>query len=237
MIFSLCVAAFTMIFSLCGEGSPARNAVKGVARTGLVALFAGLMSLQAITALLHAGVVSAAKSQQQARSWQENWDFATQWSLPKIEAARVIIPGLFGYRMDTPGGGEYWGTVGQQPGWEVSHAGFARYSGSGEYAGVLVVLMALWGMAASFGRIVKIFSAVERKLIWFWSALALVSLLLAFGRHAPFYRLHAPVSFVAADPVRLWVAGFEPALFGNRGGQSRLLLRASEDLVDQSLVL
>src|SRR5260370_34563252 len=143
VIFSLCVAAFTMMFSLCAEGSPARNAAKGVARTAIIALFAGLMSLQAITALLHAGVVSSVKSQQQARSWQENWDFATQWSLPKIEAARVIIPGLFGYRMDTPGGGEYWGTVRQRPGWEVSHAGFARYSGPAEHAGVLVVLIAL----------------------------------------------------------------------------------------------
>ncbi len=204
VIFSLCVAAFTMSFSLCAEGSPARNAVKGVARTALVALFAGLMSLQAITALLHAGVVSAAKSQQQARSWQENWDFATQWSLPKIEAARVVIPGLFGYRMDTPGGGEYWGTVGQQPGWEQSHAGFARYSGSGEYAGVLVVLIALWGIAASFGRDVKIFSGTERKLIWFWSALALVSLLFAFGRHAPFYRVLYALPFFSTirNPIK-----------------------------------
>jgi len=204
VIFSLCVAAFTMIFSLCAEGSPGKKFAKGVGWTAVVALSAGLMSFQAITALLHAGVVSAAKSQQQTRSWQENWDFATQWSLPKIEAARVIIPGLFGYRMDTPGGGEYWGTVGQQPGWEQSHAGFARYSGSGEYAGVLVVLIALWGIAASFGRDVKMFSAVERKLIWFWSALALVSLLLAFGRHAPFYRLLYALPFFSTirNPIK-----------------------------------
>ncbi len=204
VIFSLCVAAFTMIFSLCAEGSPGKKFAKGVGWTAVVALSAGLMSFQAITALLHAGIVSAAKSQQQTRSWQENWDFATQWSLPKIEAARVIIPGLFGYRMDTPGGGEYWGTVGQQPGWEQSHAGFARYSGSGEYAGVLVVLIALWGIAASFGRDVKMFSAVERKLIWFWSALALVSLLLAFGRHAPFYRLLYALPFFSTirNPIK-----------------------------------
>src|SRR6266702_1678456 len=204
VIFSLCVAAFTMIFSLCAEGSPGKKFAKGVGWTAVVALSAGLMSFQAITALLHAGVVSAAKSQQQTRSWQENWDFATQWSLPKIEAARVIIPGLFGYRMDTPGGGEYWGTVGQQPGWEQSHAGFARYSGSGEYAGVLVVLIALWAMATSFGRDVKIFSAFERKLIWFWGALALASLLLAFGRHAPFYRLLYPLPFFSTirNPIK-----------------------------------
>jgi hypothetical protein len=204
VIFSLCVAAFTMIFSLCAEGSPARNAAKGVARTAIVALFAGLMSLQAITALLHAGVVRAVTTYQQTRSWQKNWDWATKWSLPKIEAARVIIPGLFGYRMDTPGGGEYWGTVGQQPGWEESGVGFARSSGSGEYAGVLVVLIALWAMAASFGRDVKIFSAFERKLIWFWGALALVSLLLAFGRHAPFYRLLYPLPFFSTirNPIK-----------------------------------
>jgi len=30
---------------------------------------------------------------------------------------------------------------------------------------------------------------VQRKFIWFWAGVVLVSLLLTFGRHAPFYRL------------------------------------------------
>src|SRR6185295_20367094 len=32
------------------------------------------------------------------------------------------------------------------------------------------------------------FSLEQRKLIWFWAGAAFISLLLAFGRYAPFYR-------------------------------------------------
>ena len=147
---------------------------------------------------------SSVQSQQDSKSPAENWDWATQWSLPKIETLRVVIPGLFGYRMDTPEGGQYWGTVGQQPGWPSHHQGFPRYSGSGEYAGVAVALIALWALAASFSSSSRAFSAAERKLVWFWAAMALLSLLFAFGRHAPFYRFLYALPFFSSirNPIK-----------------------------------
>ena len=56
-----------------------------------------------------------------------------------METLRVIVPGLYGYRLDTPNGGNYWGKVGQDPAYETTKQGFPRHSGAGEYAGVLVV--------------------------------------------------------------------------------------------------
>ena len=55
-----------------------------------------------------------------------HWDWATQWSLPKAETLGLVVPGLFGYKLDTPKdmmpmlqnaykGGEYWGGVGRDP--------------------------------------------------------------------------------------------------------------------------
>lgn len=120
---------------------------------------------------------------------RQAWDWATQWSLPKIETLRVIIPGLFGYRLDTPGGGNYWGAVGRQPGWEVHRQGFPRHSGAGEYAGVLVVLLAVWAVANALSRTASAFSLNERRAIGFWAGAALIALLLAWGRYAPFYQL------------------------------------------------
>src|SRR5207245_5043136 len=35
----------------------------------------------------------------------------------------LLIPGLFGYRMDTPGGGNYWGAIGRDPAWDRYFAG------------------------------------------------------------------------------------------------------------------
>jgi hypothetical protein len=113
---------------------------------------------------------------------------------------RVIIPGLFGYRMDTPDGGQYWGTVGALPG--MPHG---RHSGSGEYAGILVVLLAVWAGAQSFQRgETNLFNRTERRFIWFWIAAAVVALLLAYGRHAPFYQLIYPLPFVSVlrNPIK-----------------------------------
>src|SRR6266511_3079871 len=98
--------------------------------------------------------------------------------------------------MDTANGGQYWGRAGQTPGWQQNHddtewskdhpGAFPRYSGAGEYAGLLVVVIAIWGLAYSLRRSQGIFSDTERWLVWFWSAAALIALLLSWGYHAPF---------------------------------------------------
>ena len=35
----------------------------------------------------------------------------------------------------------------------------------------------------------SVFSLLQRKLLWFWLGVSLISLLLAYGRFAPFYRV------------------------------------------------
>ena len=192
-IFSLFLAAFAFVYSLTEEGSPTVNAVKGIARVAVMAAFALLMSMQIITGLIQAKVLGSegVGAQQAKRSWQQNYDLATQWSLPKMESLRVIIPGLYGYLMTTPDGGQYWGGVGRSPQWQPSFGpNGARHSGAGEYAGVLVVLLAGWALAQSFRKKGSlVYTPAERKMIWFWGAMAAVALLASFGRHAPFYRL------------------------------------------------
>src|ERR1051325_1883409 len=136
--------------------------------------------------------------QQDPQTKRQHWDAATMWSLPKIETLRVISPGLFGYRMDTPDGGNYWGSVGQTPGVASS-----RHSGAGEYAGALVVVLAAFGIANAF-RKKGPFSEFERKVVFFFSTTALVSVLLAWGRHAPFYKLIYALPFFSTirNPIK-----------------------------------
>ncbi|HET7625160.1 MAG TPA: hypothetical protein VFM25_07835, partial [Verrucomicrobiae bacterium] len=66
-------------------------------------------------------------------------------------------------------------------------AGVLRFSGGGDYLGVLVVLIAFWAALQAF-RKKSIFDLTRRKLLWFWIVVSVISLLLAFGRFAPFYR-------------------------------------------------
>jgi len=204
-LYSLLVAAFAVFLALQEQKRPLpNNVIRGILRVALMAGFAAFMAAHTLNTLVTTQMKGMAGATDNALSAEQKWDFATQWSLPKAEALRVIIPGLFGYRLDTADGGNYWGTVGQQPGYEQHHQGFQRHSGTGEYAGVLVVLIALWALAQSLRKKKEVFSEFERRLIWFWGIVGLVCLLLAFGRHAPFYQFIYPLPFFSQirNPIK-----------------------------------
>ncbi len=198
-IFSLLIAAFVVHRSLTfNTGSFVRRLVIGGGRTALIAICAGLIAAQTISSLVGTQIKGVTGARQDERTRLEQWDWATQWSLPKREALSLIIPGLFGYRMDTPEGGNYWGAIGRDPAWyryfENGRQGPApqgpiRFSGGGSYLGVSVALIALWTVFQVLRRNRSQFSSDERKALWFWIAAGAVALLLAFGRFAPFYQI------------------------------------------------
>jgi hypothetical protein len=196
-ILSLYIAAFVLFQTWISTANPKRALARGVGRVALVALCAAFISASALSTLIGTQIQGVAGMQQDTSTREQRWDEATMWSLPKVETLRVVIPGLFGYRMDTPDGGNYWGSVGQRPGVPESRR-------SGVYAGVLVVLIAGWAMARSFRRNGSPFTEQERKFIWFWAGAALVSLLLAYGRHAPLYQLiyQLPYFSTIRNPIK-----------------------------------
>jgi hypothetical protein len=196
-ILSLYVASFLLFQALLEAGTLTRKLVRGLGRIAIVALFAAFIATQALMLLIGTQIKGVVGMEQDAATRATRWSEATQWSFPRLETLRVVIPGLFGYRMDTPEGGNYWGSVGQGPGLE-------RFSGSGEYAGVLVVLIAAWALVQSFRKKANPFTAVERKFIWFWAVAALVSILLAFGRFAPFYQFFYALPYFSTirNPIK-----------------------------------
>ena len=211
-IFSLLVAAFVLFKALTEKSGPGwLKWGRGVGQIALIAIFAGFIATQNVVALIGSQITGIAGTGQDTETKAQHWDWATQWSLPKIEALGLFIPGLFGYRMDTPQnmmdfsqdaykGGNYWGGVGRSPeldryfdngskGVEPSGPGILmRFGGGGNYAGVLVTLVALWAIVQSWRRRNPAFTETQRRFIWFWSVILIVSLLLAFGRFAPFYK-------------------------------------------------
>lgn len=196
-IFSLYVAAFVAYQAWISEGRRGTTLIWGMSRLLMVACFAVFIAAHSISVLVTTQIKGVAQMQQDKETKQQHWDFATQWSLPKREALGFLIPGLFGYRMDTPDGGAYWGAVGRDPSWDRYFAGgkqgpppqgTMRFSGGGVYAGVLVVLVAAWTVLQGLRKTNSVFSLDTRRWIWFWLGVFLVSLLLAFGRFAPFYQ-------------------------------------------------
>jgi hypothetical protein len=184
-IYSLYVAAFTIFVVLAQPGRiTVATVVKAFSRLAVLVVFSVFCAAAALSTLIGTQIQGVAGMQQDQASKQKRWDVATMWSLPVVETTRVLVPGLFGYRMDTPEGGNYWGHVGQTPGNPQS-----RYSGAGEYAGALVVLLGAFALANAFRKKNNPYSELERKTVLFFGVLVLISLLLAWGRYAPFYHI------------------------------------------------
>ncbi|MFO1486940.1 MAG: hypothetical protein U1F65_00540 [Verrucomicrobiota bacterium] len=195
-IYSMFVAAFVCVHAwVTGEGSAAKRLITGAGRVAVIAVFAAFISAQAVTSLIGTQIKGVAGTEQDEATKQARWDFATQWSFPKRETLGLVIPGLFGFRMDEPDGGNYWGVSGRDASWwrylqgdkQVTPQGFIRQSGGGCYMGVTVVLIAFWALFQSL-RKDSVFSPAQRKLIWFLGLSLLLSLLFAYGKYAPFFQ-------------------------------------------------
>ena len=203
-IFSLYVALFVVAAALNrGKQPSGLQAAKGVGLVAVLALSAALMAGHALSNLTRTeGKVAVAQQQQLTK--EQKWDFATQWSLPKAETLRVAVPGIFGYRLDSEEGARYWGSVGQSPGWKPGMSGLDRHSGYGVYAGMLVLLVCLWALMQAFRGEKSIFNIVDRRWVFFLSALVFISVLFAWGRHAFFYSLLHPLPFFSSirNPIK-----------------------------------
>lgn len=207
-LFSVVIAAYIGFQALVGEGSPGKRLVNGFGRLSLVIVCSACIAITALSTLIGTQIKGVAGMGQDVASKAQRWGEATQWSLPKKETLAMAIPGLFGFRMDTPKDivafgdhfqdGAYWGMVGSDAAWDRWFAdgakgappqALARFNGGGIYAGVLVVLVAVWASLQSFRRQNSVFSDRERKLLWFWLVVAFGSLFLSYGRFAPFYQV------------------------------------------------
>jgi hypothetical protein len=213
-IFSVFIAAFVLFKTVTEEsGTIPAKLGRSVARVTVIAVFAGFMAIQTVVSLFGTSITGVAGTGQDAESKARQWNFCTQWSEPKIETLGLFVPGLFGYKMDTPNnmasfqeayhGGQYWGAVGRDPVLDEFFANgakgampphqFIRQTGGGGYAGILVALLAAWAVAQSLRRQNSVFGDNQRRMIWFWFALLAISLPLSFGRFGFFggypYRL------------------------------------------------
>ncbi|MFZ4526025.1 MAG: hypothetical protein ACOYOE_10870, partial [Chlorobium sp.] len=81
------------------------------------------------------------------------WEYATLWSMHPLELFTFLVPGFFGF-----GGVTYWG--------------FMPFTDFPNYAGIVVLLLAVAGAV----------SRRKEPMTWFFVAASLLALLLSFGR-------------------------------------------------------
>ncbi len=207
-LYSIFIAGFVLFKSLMETGgSMAAKTLRGFGRVATIAIFAGFIAAQSVTSLVGTSIHGVAGTAQDTETKLQHWDWATQWSLPKTETLAVFVPGVFGYKMDTPNGmmpqlqpyyegGVYWGGMGRSP--EIDRfidsgatgtppSGVMRFSGGNNYCGILVCLLAVWAVAQSLRKKDSPFPDAQKKMIWFWAAVVVISLPLAWGRFAPLF--------------------------------------------------
>ncbi len=125
----------------------------------------------------------------------EKWEFCTQWSWPPEESIDFIAPGFMGWRSGEPEG-PYWGRMGRSAGWETTHQGFQNFKLESQYLGAIPLALAFFAALAALAAWRRrgnmqlpegMQDAGGRSEILFWSAIAVVTLLLAFGKYFPLY--------------------------------------------------
>lgn len=203
-IFAMVAGVYGFFRAFAEPGPTIHRTTRGVSRVIIAAVLAGLFAAQTLNIFVNLAVKGVVGMSDDRLTPEQKWDFATQGSLHPKETLRVIIPGLYGYRMDAEDGGNYWGRVGES----ISAQGKSRHSGAGEHAGVIVVLIALWAIHQALRRQGGTFTDDERRCIWFWSATALICLLLAWGKWGPLY--HVLYSLPYFNTIRLPLKWMHP---------------------------
>ena len=249
-ILSVYVGVFLAFLFLTSSGKPSLRAGRTLLMGALVVSCAVLISLSTIYTLVITQIGGTGGGGQGDSDKRARWQFITQWSIPKVETLRVIIPGVFGYRMQefttsTNKAGSYWGMIAEDPHVQdlessdpnvrssaAASLGISpqiqailasndkparesiidqvkgqlqrRHTGNGEYAGVLVCLLATFGLANAGRKIASPYTAEERRAVWFWSGAALFSILAAWGRFGFVYPLiyHLPFLTNIRSPMK-----------------------------------
>jgi hypothetical protein len=240
-ILSVLVGVFALFYCFFSDSDPLKALARSAQIGFLMVFFAVLIAASTLSTLVGTQIKAISGMGQTPEEKQQHWNFATQWSIPKVETLRLIIPGLFGYRMrefttSTDKSNSYWGSVAEDPmieefakrlgsddaktrGDAAASLGVPasiveamrsgspeqraeiraqilskmplqrRHSGNGEYAGVLIAVLAILALANSLRGNASSFSRIERDLVWFFGAAAIFSLVAAWGRHGPLYAL------------------------------------------------
>ena len=79
-----------------------------------------------------------------------------------------------------------------------------RHTGSGEFSGLLVSLLALFALANTWRRQPMPYSRNERLIVWFWGLAALFALMAAWGRYSFLYALLYKIPYVSTirNPIK-----------------------------------
>ncbi len=187
----------------------------------LAALLSLLIGAQAIFANLieqvrhHWNVTANASTESEPTpSEREMWLWATQWSLPPVETLDAALPGLFGWGSASPEN-PYRGRIGQTEGWPEHQRGMPNLNDVCQYIGAVILLGAILAWRFRW----------RDPETWFFTAIALIALLLAWGKFGPLYRFFyaLPGMNTLRNPIKwYYITSFACGVLGALGYSAAL---------------
>jgi len=209
LFFGLALGAYALFLAIRqwqAHGTWAKSAVAIILMVGMPLLISATMMF-----VSYASNIKGAASMQ-TESAREKWEYVTQWSWPPDESIDFIAPGYMGWRSGELAG-PYWGQMGRSAGWEQTRQGFMNFKLENTYLGIIPILLALFAvLMAIMGRKANAECRMKnaelaesggsarsrewttadsgrRAEIIFWACVAVITLLLAFGKFFPLYAL------------------------------------------------
>ncbi|MEM8964294.1 MAG: hypothetical protein AAGD38_22605 [Acidobacteriota bacterium] len=143
------------------------------------------------------GAALEQQSSDAAMNASQQWDWATQWSLPVAETFSLAVPGFHGSTsrsLEAP----YWGKVGQTPDWRPGGPGWQHFKLNGYFVGLTATLLLLFLGAELYRRRIDD-PDVRRRALWAL-VFAAAALMLAWGRFFFAYRVFHTLPFM--DTIR-----------------------------------
>ncbi len=140
--------------------------------------------------------------QQEQTDPREKWEYTTQWSWPPDECIDFVAPGYMGWRSGEPDG-PYWGRMGRSAEWAQTGQGFMNFKLENMYLGAIPLALALLAAAAAWMALRGRWRAARQASpfpcdVLFWSVMAVLALLLSFGKFFPLYALFYKLPLVNA---------------------------------------
>jgi hypothetical protein len=215
LFFGIFLGGYAIFSSVRRQGWKLRAMARVLAPMGIMILVvAGSPALNAY----RSQAIDSTSSE--SESGNEKWNFITQWSQPPDETIELLAPGYMGWRSGEPEG-PYWGRCGRSAEWEKTRQGFMNFRLDSLYIGAIPIVFALFAFVAAVFAKRKTMTPDEfgagweerRAEILFWAAVAVITLLLAYGKFTPLYwlfyqlpvvnNIRAPVKFLQVFQVAL----------------------------------
>ena len=186
ILFVLLFIVYLGFRTLTREGVKLESSlVRWVGLVVLCGLISGLVAANVVISQYRSQVQGIMQVGDQEK--EQAWNWATQWSFPPEETLALVAPGFFGWKNDDSQG-PYWGRTGRSAEYETTKGGFPRFALSTTYFGIVPIFLACAMAVFVFRKRFKdAFEPALRRELIFWTAFAVICLLLAFGRYFLLY--------------------------------------------------